>query len=259
MFLNSKVKRLAENENSKNRVTLIFPAKNEESTIKTNIEVARQSKYNPEIIVIDGFSVDKTTKIAEELGVEVILPKKRIYPGKGIGMVTGIKRAISNHSDIIMFLDADIRNLTTEWIDKLIDPIIEGGYDMTRGQYQRSQRDAPVTKLVARPMLRVFFPEISHLEQPLSGEVAAKSEVWKNLINRNPPDGWGIDIWFLIEAFSLGYNIREIFLGFKEHKSFTRYDEDVAKLSRMSEQVALTIIKEAIKFHRIDNVENTLL
>jgi glucosyl-3-phosphoglycerate synthase len=250
---------LAESENSEKRVTLILPAKNEESTIRRNIEVARQSKYNPEIIVTDGFSVDKTAKIAEELGVEVILPKKRIFPGKGIGMVTGLKRAISDHPDIILFLDSDIRNLTVEWIDKLIDPIIEGGYDMTRGQYQRSKRDAPVTKLVARPLLRVFFPELSHFEQPLSGEVAAKTEVWTNLIDINPPDGWGIDVWFLIEASSLGYNIREIFLGFKEHKSFTRYDEDVVKLSRMSEQVALTIIKESIKFHRIDNVDNTFL
>lgn len=246
-------------ENSGKKVTLIFPAKNEESTIQRNIEVAKQSKYKPEIIVIDGFSVDKTRKIAEELGVEVILPTKRIYPGKGIGMITALKRAISDNPDIIMFLDADIRNLSTEWIDNLIDPIIDGGYDMTRGQYQRSQRDAPVTKLVAKPMLRVFFPEISHLEQPLSGEVAAKTAVWNDLIDRNPPDGWGIDIWFLIEASSLGYNIREIFLGFKEHKSFTRYNEDVVKLSRMSEQVALTIIKEAIKFHRIDNVENSSL
>jgi hypothetical protein len=40
----------------------------------------------------------------------------------------------------------------------------------------------------------VFFPELSNIEQPLSGEVCARTQVWKNLLEKNPPDGWGIDI-----------------------------------------------------------------
>ncbi len=247
---------MSENKAGKTKVTVVFPAKNEESTIEGCIKAAKESKYNPKIVVADGFSGDNTRKIAEELGAEIILPEKRMHPGKGIAMVTALKKILADKPDMILFLDADIRNLTAEWVDKLVDPVVEDGYDMARGQYLRAPRDAPVTKLVARPLLGTFFPEISHFDQPLSGEVAAKSEVWANLLNRNLPDGWGIDIWFLIETATLGYNIREIFLGFKEHKSFSHYTEDVAKLSKMSEQVALTIIKEAIKHHRIDNVEN---
>jgi hypothetical protein len=37
-------------------------------------------------------------------------------------------------------------------------------------------------------MLHIFFPELSHIEQPLSGEVCARTEVWKNLLEKNPPD-----------------------------------------------------------------------
>jgi glucosyl-3-phosphoglycerate synthase len=40
---------------------------------------------------------------------------------------------------------------------------------MVRGYYQRHARDASVTKLIAKSMMRVFFPELSHFEQPLSG------------------------------------------------------------------------------------------
>jgi hypothetical protein len=72
----------------------------------------------------------------------------------------------------------------------------------------------------------------------------------------NTHSGVGIDVWFLLETVSLGYNIREIFLGFKEDKFFSHSTEDAAKLSKMSEQVALTIILETIKHHRIDNAEN---
>jgi hypothetical protein len=54
-----------------------------------------------------------------------------------------------------------------------------------------------------------------------------------------PPDGWGIDVWFLIETAMTGYQTREIFLGTKEHTSFEDYREDVGKLSKMAEQVDL--------------------
>ena len=120
--------------------------------------------------------------------------------------------------------------------------------------FTRHARDAAVTKLVARPMLHVFFPELSHFEQPLSGEVCARAVVWQKLLEREPiPEGWGIDVWFLIEAAISGYNIKEIFLGQKEHTSFEDYKEDVSKLSKMAEQVEFTIIRQGIKYGRIES------
>ena len=65
----------------------------------------------------------------------------------------------------------------------------------------------------------------------MSGEVCARKEVWKSLLEKNPPDGWGIDVWFLIETAMSGYQIKEIFLGHKEHTSFEDYREDVGKLA----------------------------
>lgn len=55
---------------------------------------------------------------------------------------------------------------------------------MSREFYDKAPRDAAVTKLIARPMFSVFFPELSHFEQPLSGEVCARMKVWQDLIIR---------------------------------------------------------------------------
>ena len=173
-----------------------------------------------------------------------------MFPAKGIAMKKGIKEAINANANTVLFLDADIKNLTPEWIDKLVDGCTN--CDMVRGYYQRHGRDAPVTKLIAKPMIGVFFPELYHFEQPLSGEVCARIEVWKRLLGQDPPDGWGIDVWFLIEAAMAGYQIKEIFLGTKQHTSFEDYREDVGKLSKMAEQVEFTILKEAFKYGRID-------
>lgn len=232
------------------RIVVIFPTKNEEDTIEHVIKTARKSRYKPEVIVVDAYSSDRTVKIAHDNGAKVIDQDSRMFPAKGIAMKNGINEAIRYDANIILFLDADIKNLTPEWVDKLVDGCIN--CDMVRGYYQRHARDAPVTKLIARPMISVFFPEISHFEQPLSGEVCARTEVWKRLLAQNPPDGWGIDVWFLIEAAMAGYQIKEIFLGTKEHTSFEDYREDVGKLAKMAEQVEFTILKEATKYRRIE-------
>lgn len=233
------------------KVVAIFPAKNEERTIENAIMMAKGSHYQPEVIVVDGFSTDKTFEVAKKAGAFVIQPEVQIHPGKGLAMKTGLAKAFTRSADVMLFLDADIRNITSEWIDKLVKVVLDGRCDMSRGFYLRHPRDGAVTKLVARPMLAGFFPELAHFEQPLSGEVCARREVWESLLKRNPPDGWGIDVWFLIECAMLGYNILEVFLGTKDHTSFADYEEDVTKLSKMAEQVGFAIIREAIKYDRI--------
>ncbi len=236
------------------KVTIIFPTKNEATTIERNITVAKSTSYKPSVIVVDGHSTDDTRKIAKKYGATVVIEDKRIYPGKGYAMKMGIRNALRDGSDIIVFMDADIQNLTPDWIDKVIELVVTGKCDMARGTYLVAPLDASVTKLVAKPLLRVFFPEISYLEQPLTGEVAAKAEVWKALITEKPPDGWGIDVWLLIEAVMHGYRISETFLGEKVQVPFSTYESNLAKLSKMSEQVALAIFQEAIKYGRTDNV-----
>jgi hypothetical protein len=41
-------------------------------------------------------------------------------------------------------------------------------------------------------------------------------------------------------------------MGTKKHTSFEDYREDVSKLSKMAEQVEFTIIREAIKYGRLE-------
>ncbi len=242
-------------QNSIPKVIVIFPAKNEEGTIENSIANAKHSFYKPEVIVVDAYSTDKTAELAKRAGAIVIQQPSKIFPAKGLAMKTGLRGAFERSADIIVFLDADISNITPEWVDKLVQALID--CDMSRGFYSRHARDAAVTKLVARPMLHTFFPELAHFEQPLSGEVCARRQVWEDLLKTDDgpgstPNGWGIDVWFLIEAAISGYHIKEVFMGTKKHTSFEDYQEDVSKLSKMAEQVEFTIIREAIKHGRLE-------
>lgn len=244
---------------AQNKLAVVFCTKNCEKTIGYAISSAKKSHLFRQgsgvIIVIDGFSNDNTRQVAKEAGAtSVIEQPSSKFPGKGIAMKAGLEAAIKAGVDAIAFLDGDIKNLPQEWIDLLSEPVLGRGYDMTRGYYDRHPRDAAVTKLVAKPMLSVFFPELRNIEQPLSGEICASTKAWKGLITKAepPPDGWGIDVWFLINAAMSGYKIEEIFLGRKDHLSFDEYKENVGILSKMAEQVSFTIIREAVNYGKFD-------
>src|SRR5919109_4203938 len=105
------------------KVTVIFPAKNEESTIEGVISVASKSSFNPDIMVVDAYSSDKTVELAIRAGATVIQQPEQIFPGKGAAMKAGLRKVISNNmmnnstttpADIILFLDSDIKNLTED-------------------------------------------------------------------------------------------------------------------------------------------------
>jgi len=242
------------------KLCIVFPARNESQTIGQCVETAKKSKYEPEILVVDGNSSDKTKVEAKSAGAIVIKQSRGIFPAKGIAMKDGLKEAFSRGADCIMFLDADIVNLTPEWIDLLAEPVIEKACDMSRGYYQRADYDGAVTKLVAKPLAWVFFPEVFHFEQPLSGEICATAELFKDLfMSRDWPDGWGIDIWLLIEATMKNYDIVEVYLGTKVHTSRQDYQRDVVRLTKMAEQVSLTTYKEAIKYKRVENLKRLRL
>jgi len=252
------------------KLAVIFCAKNCEKTITNSVRCIKDAQFfnmQTVTIIVDGFSTDNTVKVAKEAGATSVIhqPEKK-FPGKGIAMRADLAEAAKLGADVAMFLDADIRNLTSEWLTKLAEPVLHHGYDMARGYYDRRPRDAAVTKLVAKPMISVFFPELVQMEQPLSGEVCGTMRAWSSLLERgkhndsnNVPDGWGIDVWFLIEAAIIGLKVTEVFLGKKEHMSYEEYAEDVGTLSKMSEQVLFTLIKQATNYNRLESYKKVAI
>lgn len=192
------------------KVVVIFPAKNEEGTIEHVISTAKKSQYKPKVIVVDAYSSDRTSELAQKAGGTVIQQEAQMFPAKGNAMKTGLKKAIELKSDIIMFLDADIKNLTSKWIDDLVEG--STNCDMVRGYYLRCARDAAVTKLIARPMLHIFFPDLSHFEQPLSGEVCARREVWEICCRKVPQMDRALTSGFLSKQLCQDTRLRKFFL-----------------------------------------------
>ncbi|AFH42575.1 glycosyltransferase [Fervidicoccus fontis] len=219
-------------------VSVIFPAKDEEKFIAHSVKTAKKAKNVREIILVDGGSVDNTPAIAKKLGAKVIFQSILKYPGKGVAMRDGYYYSTK---DIIVFLDADIKNLTPDFINKLIEPILKGETDFVKGTFGR--KSGRVTELVAKPLLRIFYPELSYLSQPLSGEIAGTSEAFSKV---NWELGWGVDIGIVLDIYKAGFKIKEENLGFKDHDM-----KPLPMLTEMAYEVAQTIIRRATQDGKI--------
>lgn len=105
-------------------ITVIIPAKNEEGSIASVVEKAKN--YAQDVIVMDGGSTDSTAKIAYEKGARV-----EFDGGKGKGLA--IRKAIElAKTDILVFMDGDGSHETSD-IPKLVKPIIEDKADLVIG------------------------------------------------------------------------------------------------------------------------------
>jgi len=129
-------------ENEKKSVVICIPAYNEEKTIAKLIIDSK--KYSDQIIVIDDGSSDYTSKIAKELGVELVQHKKNL--GKGAALRTGFKHAMIHSPDVVVTLDGDGQH-DPYFIPKLIEPIMDGDADVVIGS-RSSKTKMPIYRKV---------------------------------------------------------------------------------------------------------------
>ena len=221
-------------------VSVIIPAFNEEKTVAHVVNVVKSLKYIGEIVVVDDGSTDQTSKFAEEAGAKVIHHIKN--RGKGAAIKTGFK---NSNGDIVVFLDADLKNLTQSQVRNIVDPIMNGEADVTKTKFKRE--GGRVTELTAKPLLKFFFPEIKY-DQPLSGQFAAK----RSFLNKiKLEDDYGIDVGIVLDADILGMNVKEVDIGNIEHVMST-----LTELNVVATEVVRTIVDRATAYGRITMIDS---
>jgi len=214
-------------------LTVIIPVLNEEKTIGNVVRFCQQFPLVTEIIVVDDKSEDNTVAIAQEAGAQVIISQVR---GKGISMKDGIAKATN---ELIIFLDGDIDPYPEATITNLATPLLTDEADFVKGSFARNA--GRVTELVAKPLLNIFYPGLSHFSQPLSGMIAGKKSYFKKLDFFND---YGVDIGILIDMYLMKARVTEINIGYIENKS-----KPWQALGKMSKEVSRAIISKAQLVH----------
>jgi len=209
------------------KVSVIIPAFNEEKNISNVINKSKKCKSVNEIIVVNNLSTDKTEEISKKEGAKVI---ECNLQGKGHAMQEGLKYA---QNKIIVFLDADIADYPEDIIDRLAKPILERNVQFVKATFDRE--GGRITELVAKPLLNIIFPEMHKYEQPLSGMIAGKKEVFEKLEFEKD---YGVDIGILLDIVKSNVIIEEIYIGKLKNVS-----KDWKSLEKMSTEVMKAILK----------------
>ncbi len=164
-------------------VTVIIPAYNEEKTISEVIKVVKNVKLVDKIIVVSDGSVDNTVNAAKKQGVEILDLRDNI--GKGGALSKGVN---ATHSEILLFLDADLLGLTEQHVIDLVIPVINGEVDMTIGVFSNGRFSTDLAQKVApylsgqRAMKRYLFESIPNIDITRYGVEVALT---KYVINNN--------------------------------------------------------------------------
>jgi len=220
-------------------ISVVIPALNEEKTIGNVVKFCLADPWVAEVIVVDDRSTDNTTTVAIKSGAKVILSDIR---GKGISMKDGIRQA---YNEIIVFLDGDIDPYPEKTIRNLIDPILDEKADFVKGAFARNA--GRVTELVAKPLLNILFPGLSHFSQPLSGMIAGKKSFFNKVDFFND---YGVDIGLLIDMYLMKARVTEVNIGYIENKS-----KPWEALGKMSKEVSQAIIRKAHGRHSSELTE----
>jgi dolichol-phosphate mannosyltransferase len=96
-------------------ILVLMPALNEEEGIGPTIEELRKHVNKGRVLVVDGYSKDKTAEIANDLGARVFF---RENEGKGDAMAYAISR-INEDLDYLVLIDADY-TYPAEFIPEMI-------------------------------------------------------------------------------------------------------------------------------------------
>jgi glucosyl-3-phosphoglycerate synthase len=265
------LKNLVNQKEKKNlTISLCLPTLNEEKTIAKEIIIMKaelMTRYPllDEIVVIDSGSTDKTREIARNYGADVykasdILPGLEEYKGKGENLW---KALYITKGDIIVYLDADIKNIHHRFAYGLLGPLLITDHV----KYSKAFYDRPiaigknkvrptgggrVTELIIRPLFSLYFPELTQVLQPLSGEYAGYREVFEKIPF---PIGYGVETSMILDIYKKwGLDvIAQIDLDKRVHRN-----QGTRALGRMAFGIIKTFLDRIEKLGMIDIKKDTL-
>ena len=194
------------------RASVVVPARECARTIAGVVDALvdlRERGVIEQVLVVDADSQDDTARIAHRHGAEV-MSESSLMPGFGrvIGKGDAMWRSLSVcRGDLVCFVDGDTANFDGHFATGVLGPLLlEDDVEFVKGYFRRPFRAGEellpagggrVTELIARPLLRRFWPELAEVRQPLAGEMAAR----RDLLCRLPwSTGYAVETALLLDV-----------------------------------------------------------
>lgn len=166
---------------SRDQLTVVIPTKNEQEAIKVVLQELKELGFH-NILLVDGYSTDKTVDYAKQLGVKVITQHGR---GKGKGVQTAIEYVKTPY---MLFMDGDY-TYDPKYIDDFL--IHADKYDQIIGARMNGRTHIPVLNRFGNWVINKAFNTFLGAQSTdvCSGMYLLKTEAVKGLmLNSNSFD-----------------------------------------------------------------------
>jgi hypothetical protein len=219
------------------------------------------AKYFPDrravLVNSDGGSMDGTPDVvaqAELSGTKTILvqraprPIRKVItayqgmPGKGSAFRTIFEIARRLDVRACAVVDSDLRSIAPEWVQLLLAPVLDEGFDYVCPLYSRHKYDGTITNSIVYPLVRSVYGR--RIRQPIGGDFGFSGrmaehflshKVWESDVAR-----FGIDIWMTTTALKTGWPVCQSYLGAKIHDA----KDPSSDLSAMLAQVTGSLFQQ---------------
>ncbi len=252
-------------EKSGLKISLCIPTLNEEKTIGKEVVIFKSELMNrypliDEFAVIDSGSNDRTLDVASSFGADTylaseILPDLEPMKGKGENLWKAIYQL---KGDILVYIDADIKNIHPRFVYGLVGPLIQrpeikyvkAFYDrpLAFSDSIRPSGGGRVTEILTRPLFSLFFPELTAIIQPLSGEYAVRREVLDSIPF---PIGYGVETSHLLDVYQM-YGMSafaQTDLDQRVHRN-----QSTRALGKMSFGILQTFLNRLVQYNMIQDL-----
>ncbi|MGF1579413.1 MAG: glycosyltransferase [Gemmataceae bacterium] len=216
-------------------IAVIIPVVNQSETVGPLVRWAMSHDHVEEVIVVDAGSMDGTPGIAREAGARVVTST---FQGKGASIRDGLSAV---KSKVLVFIDAYWSKLPENTIADLTQPILEGEAALTKATAPGDTRN--VGLLTALPLMRTFFPELNHIEYPLSGAWAVRRSLLQKLTLEMD---YGAEVGILLDVHLNAGAIQQIVVDVPPSE-----EAPIETLLNMAQDVTRTILSRAAANNRL--------
>lgn len=175
------------------------------------------------IAASDGGSTDDTLAVARRVAlpkdVSLVTFEYVGLTGKGSAIRSIMEIADLTSAEACAVVDADLRSINTDWIERLVGPILSGAADFVSPFYVRDRHEVTINDMIAYPLTRALYS--FDVRQPLGSEIAMGRRAVETFVGR---DVWetdvarfGIHIWMITLAINAGWRLYQASLGTKSH------------------------------------------
>jgi len=230
------------------RVSVVIPVHNEEASLEQVVTKIVECETD-EIIIVDDGSTDKSRSIARKL--KELIPKIKFFRlksnsgGCGFPRKFGVRAATGEY---VAFCDADIINIDRVDYGKILEAARTRRADLIIGNY--TGKTGRITNFVAKPMLRLFFPEI-RINRVKTGLFCSNRKLLEHFLQFTNFSRWNSTLSLLVFAYMNKYRVIEVDIGELHHTM-----KPDSELVEQAEDAIRLILAWAVHYGRTDILSN---